>query len=105
MSAKNETKVLFLHNRQSSIAEKDNFEKSKIKLLRQWHLMWSKFYFYKKNFGFFKALKVCFPFFVKDVIFLILNLISFNKEKTRLRLSRINGLTNSFLGLRSSRRP
>ncbi len=98
-------KVLFLHNRQSSIAEKDNFEKSKIKLLRQWHFMWSKFYFYKKNFGFLKAFKVCFPFFVKDLTFLILNLISFNKEKTKLRLSRINGLTNSFLGLRSSRRP
>ena len=98
-------KVLFLHNRQSSIAVKNNFEKNKIELLRQWHFMWSKFYFYKKNFGFLKSLKICLPFFLKDLIFLILNLISFNIKKTKLRFSRISGLTNSFLGLKSSRRP
>tara|TARA_Y100001958_G_C21148007_1_gene484874 strand:- start:96 stop:917 length:822 start_codon:yes stop_codon:yes gene_type:complete len=98
-------KVLFLHNRQSSIDVSNNLEKSKIELLRQWHFMWSKFYFYKKNFGFLKSLKVCFPFFLKDLIFLILNLISFNKEKTNLRLSRISGLIHSFLGFKSSKRP
>lgn len=97
--------VLFLHHRQNSIEVRNNFEKNKIKLLRQWHYMWSKFYFHKKNFGFLKALKVCFPFFVKDLIFLILNSMFLKKEKAMLRLTRISGLTNSFLALKSSKRP
>jgi len=50
------SKVKFKHNSASSIDEKKVGDLNKINLLREWHYMWSQFYFYKKNFSLIKAL-------------------------------------------------
>ena len=97
-------KVEFSHERATSIDEKDLHDKEKIKLLRQWHYMWSMFYFYKKNFSFFIAVSKTFHIFLKDLFFLMINLVTFDKQKIRIRYYRINGLMHSFLGMKSNKR-
>jgi GT2 family glycosyltransferase len=97
-------KVKFQHYRASSIDEKKLSSYEKIYLLRQWHYMWSNFYFFKKNFNLFMALKEIIPFFFKDVIMLIINIIKFNSHNIKIRYARICGLLNSLLNLKSSKR-
>ena len=98
------SKVNFIHNKASSINEENMFYSEKIHLLRQWHYVWSYFYFYKKNFTFFLALKKILPLFLKDFVMLLFNIIKLNSKLTKIRYFRMNGFLNSFLGLKSSKR-
>jgi len=96
--------VFISHQRASSINYENNNQLKKIKYLREWHYMWSSFYFYRKNFGFFYSLKKNLPLFFKDILRLIYFLISLNFQSANIRYSRIMGFINSFLNLRSSKR-
>ncbi len=98
------SKVEFKHNKASSIDENKFSSPGNIKLLREWHYMWSQFYFYKKNFNYFYALKKCVPFFFKDVLILFINIFKFNLTNINTRYSRISGFLNSFLNLKSRKR-
>jgi hypothetical protein len=65
--------------------------------------MWSKFYFYKKNFGFFIALIKTF----KDLIINIVKFIIFfliNRKKSQFYFARIEGLFFSIIGKKSFKR-
>lgn len=97
-------KVRFQHYKASSINEMGLSSSEKIYLLRQWHYMWSNFYFLKKNFNLLEALKKVVPIFVKDIIMLILSIIKFNLKNAEIRYSRLCGLLNSLLNLKSSKR-
>jgi len=91
--------VNLLHVGQSSV--KANGEK--VKYLREWHFMWSKFYFYKKNFSFFIALIKTF----KDLIINIVKFIIFfliNRKKAQVYFARIEGLFFSIIGKKSFKR-
>jgi GT2 family glycosyltransferase len=76
-----------------------------IELTRNWHWMWSTFYYHKKYDGFFIAgLKVSqkfFSAFFKSIFYTI----SLNKEKKEIYLHRLSGLVNSILGRSSWHRP
>jgi hypothetical protein len=64
---------------------------------RNWHWMWSKFYYNKKHYGYFKALISTFPNFLSSGIkFLFYSLINNSKKKTTY-LMRYKGLLNSYL--------
>ena len=52
----------FHHLGTSSSNKKYNFE---IKINRNWHFSWSKFYFYKKNYNYLFALKKFYQIFIK----------------------------------------
>ena len=71
---------------------------------RNWHYMWSKFYFYKKHFGtitaYKKTLKHFFSAAIKIIIFFLIR-----DEKYKKYLERFNGLISSYVGKPSSRRP
>ena len=75
-----------------------------IKLNRDWHLMWSKFYYYKKNFSYFVAVKHTLrslvSSFIKSHVYKY-----FNKKRANIYKSRFSGLINSYIGRPSSRRP
>ena len=60
--------------------------KDEVELSRNWHWIWSKFYFNKKHFGFFKAFVDGFPtFFLSIFKYLFFTLIN-NKVKKKIIL-------------------
>ena len=76
-----------------------------IEYSRNWHWMWSKFYFNKKHFGYLNA-------FTKSLSILIFSVIKFfyyslinNKHKQMIYKMRFLGLFNSLLGKKSWYRP
>ena len=69
--------------------------------LRNWHYMWSYFYYHKKNEGYFKALKVSFGKLIRSLFKLILFTIIFDKKKRINYLYRYLGLLNSIIGRKS----
>ena len=83
----------------------DSKYKDEIELSRNWHWIWSKFYFNKKNFGLTKALIECFPSYISSILkFLFYTLINSNFKK-RIYLNRVSGFYNAFIGKSSWYRP
>ena len=79
----------------------DLIEKSSIEINRNWHLMWSTFYFHKKHYGIFEAYKkTIFKFFsalFKYIVFLILR----KKVKKNIYFARMSGIFNAVMGKKS----
>ena len=79
--------------------------KDEVELSRNWHWIWSKFYFNKKHFGFFKAIIECFPNYISSILkFLFYTLIN-NNFKKKIYFNRASGFYNAFLGKSSWYRP
>ena len=51
----------------------DNKYKDEIKINRNWHFSWSKFYYYKKNYNYFYALKKILPNIFQSIIGIVFN--------------------------------
>ena len=86
----------------SSHNQSINFE---MELSRNWHWMWSTFYYHKKYNGFiYGLLKVSTKFF-SALIKVILYSILFNKNKKKIYFQRLSGLFNSIIGKKSWYRP
>ena len=88
------------HHRASSITKDEN-----ISLLRSWHYMWSMFYFYKKNYNYFEALKKVSKLIIKDILMLLFYLLLLDKKNYSIRLYRLFGVISSMIGLKSFLRP
>ena len=73
--------------------------------LRNWHWMWSKFYFNKKHYGFLFSIFKIFPNFISSVLKFIFYILLFNVHKKNIYKMRILGLFNSILGKKSFFRP
>ena len=69
--------------------------------LRNWHYMWSYFYYHKKNDGYFYAFKVSFGKLARSFLKTILFTITFNKKKRINYFYRFLGLLNSMIGKKS----
>jgi len=79
--------------------------KYEIELSRNWHWIWSKFYFSKKHFGFFRAFCEGFPKYCTSLLkFLFYYLIN-NKKKGKIYFNRASGFYNAYLGKPSWYRP
>ena len=95
-------KVLINHLGGSSHNEKINFE---MELSRNWHWMWSTFYYNKKYYGYYNSLfKVSGKFF-SALVKLIFYSLMFNKIKKKIYYQRFSGLFNSIIGRNSWYRP
>ena len=66
--------------------------------LREWHFMWSSFYFYKKNFSYIYALRKLSGKFLRSFLRLIFYSITYQKDKRNKYLYRFLGLFNSIMG-------
>ena len=76
-----------------------------LELSRNWHWIWSKFYFNKKNFGFFKAMIECLPTYISSILkFLFYSLINSDFKK-KVHLNRASGFYNALMGKSSWYRP
>lgn len=81
------------------------FYKKEIEYSRNWHWMWSKFYFNKKHYGYLKALIRTLPTMITSIIKFFYYSITFNKLKRQIYRMRFLGLFNSMLGRNSWYRP
>ena len=90
------------HNGSQSV---NSLNKIELEKNRNWHWMWSTFYYHKKYKGFFLALIIIFPkllsAFFKTVIYSIL----FDKNKRDIYFCRLSGIVNSIVGNKSWYRP
>ena len=69
--------------------------------LRNWHWMWSKFYFNKKHYGYLIALKNISLNFIGAVIKYLIYLLIMKKNKRKVYEMRIKGIFNSIMGKKS----
>ncbi len=85
----------------SSLAslEKYKFEFSK---LRNWHYMWSFYYYHKKNYGMITALKKSSSRLLRYFIKFIFYSLMFDKKNKILYFCRFSGLINSICNKKSS---
>ena len=74
---------------------------SKLEYLRNWHWMWSKFYFNKKHYGYMNALKKIFLNFISAILKYIIYSILFNTHRKTIYKMRICGIYNSLIGKKS----
>ena len=70
--------------------------------IREWHWMWSSFYFYKKNYGYMNALLKMSGKFIKSFFKLIYFSLTFQKQKKEKYIYRFLGIFNSMIGNPSS---
>ena len=80
-----------------SSLDENSVNKKSINRLREWHWMWSSFYFYKKNYNYFYALNKIFGKFVKAFFKLIFYILIFNKNEKEKYKYRFLGILNGIL--------
>ena len=68
-----------------------------IELCRNWHWMWSLFYYNYKHFGVLVAYKATISKFFSSIFKLLVALVFFNKKLFLIHYYRLNGLFNAFL--------
>jgi GT2 family glycosyltransferase len=76
-----------------------------MELSRNWHWMWSTFYYNKKHKGFLAALLIVLPKFLSAIIKIIIYSLILNKEKKKIYYQRLSGLFNAITGKNSWYRP
>jgi len=79
--------------------------KKEIEFSRNWHWMWSKFYFNKKHYGYSKAFFKSLPTLITSVLKFFYYFITRNTFKKKIYLMRFLGLLNSIFGKKSWYRP
>ena len=82
----------------------DNKYIEEVELSRNWHWMWSKFYFNKKHRGFFVSTLLGFISLLGNFLKYTIFMITFNKKRNIYRM-RMSGIINSLLGRQSWFRP
>ena len=93
--------ILINHQGGSSHDEKYNFE---MELSRNWHWMWSSFYFKKKYYGYFFALRSVLKNIISSFLKYFFYSLLLNKKRFIYK-HRLSGLLNSIMGRPSWYRP
>ena len=94
--------IIINHQGGSSHDEKYNFE---MELSRNWHWMWSTFYYTKKYNGLFFAIISTSRKFISSILKYIFYLIIRNESKKCIYKQRMSGLFNAMIGNTSWYRP
>ena len=82
----------------------DEKYKYEIELSRNWHWVWSKFYYNKKHYGFLKAYIKVLPIFISATLKMLFYFF-LNKKKKEIYLFRVLGFVNAVIGKKSFYRP
>ena len=96
------SKLLFIEHlgNKGYLAADPNF-KDIAQKFKDWHWMWSQFYFYKKNYSYFYALKKCFFKLIKSFIKMFFYKLLRNNNAFNSSKYRFLGLLNSMIGKKS----
>ena len=76
-----------------------------VRKTRSFHYMWSKFYFYKKNYNFLFALRKTIPNLIKSIKKIIINFLSLNFLEVKYNFLELFGLICSIININSFYRP
>ena len=95
-------KIKFTHYGSQSVSSKFS---DQYNLNRSWHYNWSKFYYFKKNFGYFLALKKVCPNFFRSLKRLLISKIYNKKIEYSLHKAELSGILASVLNKPSDYRP
>jgi GT2 family glycosyltransferase len=98
-------KIKILHNAGNSVLLKNQEEIEDQRNLRSWHFVWSKFYFYKKNYSFIYALIIFIPIILRTRLKIIYYSIINNSKNLAKYSNRWEGMKTSILGKKSFKRP
>ena len=79
--------------------------KEEVEFSRNWHWIWSNFYYKKKHFGFLKAFYDGFPKYCKSTLKFTFYFLIKNKKKKKIYFNRASGFYNAFLNRPSWYRP
>ena len=79
------------------LAKQSSGDSLNIELCRNWHWMWSLFYYNYKHFGILTAYRTTIGKFFSSIFKLFFFLVFFNKKKILIHYYRLNGLFNAFL--------
>jgi N-acetylglucosaminyl-diphospho-decaprenol L-rhamnosyltransferase len=93
-------KINHLGGKSASIIYENEIEYS-----RNWHWMWSKFYFNKKHYGYVNSFLKIFPALVSSQFKYIYYFIIFKKHEKKIYKMRFLGIINAMLGKKSWYRP
>ena len=83
----------------------DNSINYEMEKSRNWHWMWSSFYFYKKHYGYFLAILKISPKLISALLKMIFFKFTLNNEKKDIYQCRFDGILNSILLKKSWYRP
>ena len=72
---------------------------------RNWHWMWSKFYYNKKHYGYLKGILATLPNLLNSILKTLFYAIIFDQKKKIVNFMRLRGLIYSYLLMKSSYRP
>ncbi len=95
-------KIKFNHFGASSLPKKFN---NLVKKTRSFHYNWSKFYYLKKNFNYFYALRKVLPNIIRGFKKIFINILKLNFKDVQLNLIEILGIFSSIFLLKSFFRP
>ena len=95
-------KIKFHHYGSGSLPKK---YQNLVKKTRAFHFNWSKFYFFKKNYNYFFALKKVFPNLIKALKKLFTGFFTFNIEKIKIGSIELMGLITAIFFIKSFYRP
>tara|TARA_B100000575_G_C22970348_1_gene560171 strand:- start:119 stop:922 length:804 start_codon:yes stop_codon:yes gene_type:complete len=94
--------IIIRHEGSSSV---DRTNQHELEKNRNWHWMWSTFYFNKKHNGFIHALIIILPKLFSSVLKTLFYIFLNKKEKRDIYYSRLSGIINSIIGKKSWYRP
>ena len=94
--------IKFHHYGSSSLSSKYS---NLVKKTRSFHFNWSKFYFYKKNFSYFYALKKIYPNFIRAIKKSLIFIFKLDMKNLKFSILEILGILTSILGFKSFYRP
>ena len=105
---KNNQKIYILKNSKikhlGSYSTKQDLSNN-LEYFRNWHWMWSKFYFNRKHFGYLIAIAKISNHLMSSILKYIFYTITNNKHKKNIYKMRYLGLYNSIIGKKSFLRP
>tara|TARA_Y100000590_G_scaffold347485_1_gene398115 strand:- start:504 stop:1406 length:903 start_codon:yes stop_codon:yes gene_type:complete len=96
------TKSKIKHLGGKAVDDKFNNE---IEISRNWHWIWSKFYYNKKHYGFLKAFINGFPTYCSSITKYLFYLLTNNNFKKKIYFGRASGFFNALIGKKSWYRP
>ena len=92
-------------SRISHVGRNSTKKDNKIELCRNWHWMWSLFYYNKKHYGILSAYKITIFKFFSSIVKTLFYFLFFKKKNFLVNKFRFLGLINVYLGKPSSLRP
>ena len=98
-------KIKVYHDAGNSVLSKNENEVKDQRDLRSWHFVWSKFYYYRKNYSFLYALFFFIPIIIRTGIKVIYYSIKKDKISYFKYKNRWSGMMSSIKGEKSYKRP